>query len=430
MLKTLLGDLKKDPVKMILTLLTVALGTGLLMLALSISGFLDKAVTEKLDKGGIILSYTNGSYDGEGIERQMPPETDANIIDYLEGELEGFASGAPVNKTNWDAVKAGTASWQIRNVIATSTEYQDIMSLTMLEGIFFSQEDFEKGNKTAVISESTAELLYGSATDAVGQTFTPPESNFGRRGNDNARAITTYKVVGVFKDADELFRRSYGTGDIIIPLTAIMPQGGDMTRMLGFMYSSGIFKVEGMTKEKAAANANMILSTAYGDDVEIYFWEGDPEGDSANLDEIRDTLGTFTVVISLLGFVLLVTSSIGILSIMMVEALGKSREIAVKRALGASRIIIIREYFLKSITLSALCSFVGLLVAMVFINPFSLLVTPLFDGLSLEGMTTPHITLSALATALFTALIAGGVLGTLPLFSIMKGNLAETIREG
>jgi putative ABC transport system permease protein len=431
MFKALLGDFKKSPVKMILTLMTVALGTGLLMLALSISDYLETAVTEKMEKGGLVLSYFNGTFDGDSLTRQTPPKTDVELIDHLEQEMDGFITGAPVSKASWNSVKANGNNWQIREVIATTPEYQEIMSLDMAAGFFFTQEMNSRGDKVAVISESTAELLFGSAVEAVGQVITPPEQRFGRPGSDNeVRAITNFEVVGVFKDVDELFRRSYDTGDIIIPIASIMPQGRDSTRMLGFMYSSGVFKVEGMSKDKAAATANMILTMAYGDDREFYFWEGDLEGNSSTLDEIRSTLGTFTIVISLLGFILLITSSIGILSIMMVEALGKSREIAIKRALGASRLIILREYFIKSLTLSALCSLVGLLVALLFITPFAQLVTPLIEGLSLDGLTVPHITLNALTVALFTALLAGGVLGTLPLFTIMKGVLADTIREG
>lgn len=432
MFKALWGDLKKSPVKMILTLLTVALGTGLLMLALSISDYLEGTVKEKLERGGVIVSYINGTYDGDGLDRQQPPVTDRTIFEHLEQDLPGFVAGAPVQSPYWENIKVGGTTWQIRKVIATTPEYQEIMAIRMMEGVFFTGEQSDKGSKVAVMSESTAELLYGSAAEAVGRTFTPPEQRFNRpgQGGDSARAITTYEVIGVFQDTDELFRRSYEMGDIIVPLASMVPSGFDLTRIMGRLYSQGVFKVEDMSLDKASANANMSLSMAYGEESAFYFWEGDTRGNTTSLDEIRATLSTFTIVISLLGFVLLITSSIGILSIMMVEALGRSREIALKRALGASKAIMAREYFVKSLTLSGLCALVGLMVAIFFITPFSQLVTPLFEGLSLEGLSPPQVTLSALVTALFTALLAGGVLGTLPLLSIMKGVISETIREG
>jgi putative ABC transport system permease protein len=432
MFNALINDIRKSPVKMILTLLTVALGTGLLMLSLSISGFLEKTVTEKLEKGGVILSYANATWDGDTMERERPPVTDKNILNYLEQSLDGYIAGAPVRKSDWDQVKAGGYSWTIRNAVGTTPEYAEIMDLEMVEGIFFTQEQSEKGTKVAVISRSLAEQFFGSAADAVGQTFNPPETTFqrGPGSRETKRAIATYTVGGVFEDQDELFRRSYQLADMIVPMSSVLPQGTDISRMLDYMYASGVFKVEGMTKEKAAAQAGMILSMTYGDDTELHFWEGDLDGQSSSLDEVRTTLTTFTIVISMMGFILLITSSIGILSIMMVEALGRSREIALKRALGASKGIILKEYFIKSLSLSGICALVGLAVALIFIGPFSELVTPLFAGLSLEGLTKPHITFGAVMTALLTALLAGGVLGTLPLFSLMKGKISESIREG
>ncbi|MDC7224476.1 MAG: ABC transporter permease [Spirochaetales bacterium] len=432
MISTLFKDMAKAPVKMILTLLTVALGTGLLMLSLSVSGFLERTVQEKLATEGVILSYTNGTWDGDSLDKERPPVTDAHILDYLEQELDGFVGGAPIIKGDWDSVKAGDSSWTIRTAIGTTPDYQEIMGLEMTEGIFFTQEQSDKGSKVAVISQSLAEQLYGSAADAIGQSFTPPETTF-RRGpgeGDSKRGVNIYQVVGVFEDRDELFRRSYQVGDMIVPLASLLPQGVEVSRMLGYMYATGVFKVDGMSKEKAAAQAGMILSMAYGEDTEMYFWEGDLEGESSSLDEIRTTLNTFTVVIGMMGFILLITSSIGILSIMMVDALGRSREIALKRALGASQWTILREYFLKSLTLSGLCALVGLIVALIFIAPFAELVTPLFAGLSLDSLDRPGVTFSAIMTAFLTALLAGGVLGTLPLFSLMKGVISESIREG
>lgn len=431
MFKMLMGDLKRAPLKLILTLLTVSLGTGLLMLALSISDFLETSVQDKLAKGGVILSYANGTYEGETLESERPPLLDRNVLTTLEGGLEGFVAGAPVKDPSWSTIKVDGSSWKLRDVVATTPSYSEVMSLEIIEGIYFTQESSDRGDKVSVISRSLAELLFGSAKESLGKTFNPPEQSFSRRGSSSdKRAIVTYQVVGVFEDKSDLFRRSYDLADMIIPLASIIPQGSDSSRYLDSFYSQGVFKVEEMEAEKIGAKAGMILSMSYGEDVELYFWEGDRSGNSTSLDEIRTTLSTFTVVISILGFILLITSSIGILSIMMVEALGKSREIGLKRALGASKMIILKDYFKKSIYLSFLCALLGFFLALLFIHPFGKLVTPLFNGLTLGEGETPFLTVKAMLTALFTALFFGGVLGTLPLFSLMKGPLSDTIREG
>ena len=67
---------------------------------------------------------------------------------------------------------------------------------------------------------------------------------------------------------------------------------------------------------------------------------------------MRQTVTTFSLVVNLLGFILLAAASIGILSIMLVDVLGRSREIAIERALGASKMAIFKQFFTRSTIVS------------------------------------------------------------------------------
>jgi ABC-type antimicrobial peptide transport system permease subunit len=92
-----------------------------------------------------------------------------------------------------------------------------------------------------------------------------------------------------------------------------------------------------------------VLTRNYGGDYLVETWEGGPNGDSWFIEEMRTTASTFSIVINLLGFILLAVASIGILSIMLLEVLGRSREIAVERALGASKFGIVKEFATRSL---------------------------------------------------------------------------------
>ena len=95
--------------------------------------------------------------------------------------------------------------------------------------------------------------------------------------------------------------------------------------------------------------------------------EGQPAGGSADLEEARSTVRTFSLAVNLLGFVLLVTGCVGILSIMLVEVLGRTRQIAIARAFGATKGAMLREFVARSLVMVGLAAAIG--VALILFLP-------------------------------------------------------------
>ncbi|MBI9103936.1 MAG: ABC transporter permease [Spirochaetales bacterium] len=429
-INSIMNDIKRAPGKTILTLLTVALGVGILSIALSISGFLNTMVAENLEKDGLLINFSNGEFTDTGVlEKLRPSETDQNILTVLETDLDGFVGGSPVFTEVWSDIKIGTEKYQIRNILGTSEEYFNIMELELLFGSFFTSEDVASGTKKAVISSSLASQLFGSPDEAIGKVFSPPSNRFMGRGGENNVAVETFVIQGVFEDPDEFVRTSYQTADLIIPLTSVFPAGMNISRMLDMVYATGIIKVEGYSLNQAESLIRQSLSAQYGDDITLTIWEGSPEGDSSTIQEARRTVSTFSIVVNILGIVLLLTGSIGILSIMMIEALGRTREIAIERALGASKIAILREFFNRSLMLTSISIILGLILAVILIQPFAHLLNPVFTGIGITG-SSPGLTPGALAVSIIAALLAGGFFGVIPVSSLMKGSISDTIREG
>ncbi len=127
--------------------------------------------------------------------------------------------------------------------------------------------------------------------------------------------------------------------------------------------------------------------------------------------------------------VLLVTSSLGIFSIMVVESLSRRRDIALERALGASQGVVVREFWSWSFALSLLGGVLGLLLALILAGPVFGTMAPLLGELS--GAFTGSLTLNPLAVlgGLALAMGCGGVLGLLPAVSAVQGGIADVLRE-
>ena len=427
---SLANDMKKNLGKTILTLFTVALGVGILTIALSLSGWLKGIVTDRLEKDGLVLNYANAEWTESGdMERIFPPALTKDIVSVLKSDLEGVEAVAPIFNGFWSEISTDTGKFQIRNVLGTSEEYREVMKQDLLEGNFFTGKDVETGAKKAVISESLAIELFGSAGEAINRQFQPPSARFRRRGGEESTIVETFVITGVFSDPNELLRESYQIGDMILPITALLPGGSNASRMTDMIYGTGMIRIKGYSLEKAESLLRQAVAGQYGEDTALIVWEGAPNGDTSSITEARKTVATFNIVVNILGLVLLFTGTIGILSIMMIEALGRTREIALERALGASRRRITGEFLGRSLMLSAMSILLGIVLALLLLKPFAGLLGPVFTELGLSEIS-PSLSLPALLTTSLAALLSGGILGIIPVITLMQGSISETVREG
>ena len=433
------GSMARSPLKSILTLMTVGIGVGVLIFALGMSSTFDKLVSNQLQQEGIVINYANGSLNSDGnIELVRPPQIDGNLMDILTTELSGVVAVTPVSGIPFNDFVVDGTTFRIRAIEGANEGYFQAMNLELIAGTFFDAEDVTSGNRKAVITESLAEILYGSASAAVGQILQPPAVELPENANQNTsrrlRAFSSpFEISGVFADVSELRRQSYGVADMVVPYTSSMGgaqlNAGQMARFAQFMMGRGMILLKGVSYETAEAQLREVLTRNYGDDFILEIWEGSPSGATEYLDEMRRTINTFSLVVNLLGFILLAAASIGILSIMLVEALGRSREIALERALGASKIVIIREFFARSTVVSLLSVGIGIALAFILSGPLTNLILPIFSGVEAAEVGRV-ITWQSVLIGSVSAVIIGGVFGVFPVFSVLNVGIADAIREG
>lgn len=432
---SVIKSISRKPVKSILTLLTVAIGVGVLISALSISFFFQEATTDQLQKQGIIVTIANAGVNSNGeLESVRPPEFDEDVLTVLPVELAGIYGISPVARPFWNDLIAGEEKYTIRTVYGVNEQYAKIMGLEITSGSFFTHTDIESGAQKAIISESLAGILFGSAKDAIGHTVKPPANTElrgpMRRMSESGIVMPTYTITGVYSDVNELKRKSYGIADMVVPYTAIIPGTmGNINMMKRFLVSTIVINVKGVHYDSIESQIRNILSRVYGPDVSVHVWEGNPEGKSDIITDARKTVNTFSFVVNLFGFILLLTGSIGILSIMLVEVLGRSREIALERAIGASKGRIIIEFFMRSIILSIGSALTGIFISILFSGPLKYLLVPIFSGISITAHGNMIINPLAIIIGFLAAVVIGGIFGTFPIFSVLKTNIAEGLRE-
>lgn len=432
-IRSVLTGLARSPVKSFVTLSTVGLGVGVLIFALSISGAFSRLVSDQLERGGLVVMVANVERDEDGALQQVrPPQFDGNAIDALRTGVSGAVAASPVAFTPWTEFVVAGANYRFRSVVGVNEDYLDVMGLEVVAGSAFTAADIAEGVRAAMLSETMAEVLFGSPLEALGQVIRPPASRQGAGGGGGfGRNFTppTYTVRGVFSDPSEIQRRAYGVGDMIVPMTSAFPSTVNASRLAGVLNSRIALRVQGSGLATIESQARGAVAQQYGDGVTVEVWEGRTDGETAALDEARSTVATFSLVVNLLGFVLLVTGCIGILSIMLVEVLGRTREIAVERAVGASRGMIAREFFARSLIMVGAAAVIGVALSLLLSGPLTELVVPIFRGTTQAELGGAVIDLAAIAIGVGAAVGAGGLFGVLPVFSALRVPIAEGMRE-
>ncbi len=438
-LRSVLNSLARSPFKSSITLATVGLGVGVLIFALSISTAFTRLIAENLERNGRVVMVANARWDEAGaLESVKPFQFDGRAPDALLHGVVGARSASPVTPTGWTDFEAEGATYQIRNVLGVGESYLDVMGLDLLIGSPITAAMLATGERHALLSATLAELLFGSPADAIGRTIRPPMPEVSIQGGgdlpdgalDMLRDLLSpsFTVGGVFADPSELQRRAYGIADMLVPATATVP-GKAVDFMDGFLMSRLALLVEGGGFDTIESQVRAALAQQYSDDVAVVVWEGQPAGGSADLEEARSTVRTFSLVVNLLGFVLLVTGCVGILSIMLVEVLGRTRQIAIARAFGATKGTMLREFLARSLVLVGGACAIGVALSLFLSGPLTGLVMPIFRGVTEADLGGTVVSAGGVLVGVAAALGVGGLMGVLPLFSALATPIAEGIRD-
>ncbi len=324
-------------------------------------------------------SSVMGSLESLGAEKLSVNIMDSRNRTFSLAELNEMAAGsesialvAP-QVTGSSTVKAGDTSAS-GSIVGTTPQYMEIEQLDLQYGRSIKTPDLENSSAVAVIGQDIAEDLFSSA-DVVGQTF----SIDGR----------TFTVVGVLEDAGSSIMGSTNS-KIIIPYTLAQ-------RMYG---------VKGVTSFTAlAADSESVDSAeAY---VEATLLEKYKDEDSYNifnqstmLESMSSITDTMSLMMGGIGGISLLVGGIGIMNIMLVSVAERTREIGIRKAIGAGRRRILMQFLIEALVLSLLGGLVG-------IGLSALLLTILSAALSASYTMSMGVALLAVGFSLAIGLIFG-----------------------
>lgn len=335
--KMALTNIRMNRGRSFLTMLGIIIGVSSVILIMSIGNGAKAEMENELTSvaGGQVYLYANSNLEGE-----VPAitEEDREALRNME-----HVKGASSVMNTWSSVKTAKGNFEAI-VDYGNPDSEFISNPTMLYGQWFTWDDYNAGRNVAVIGEADAIQMFGTS-DVVGLTFEI----------DDGSEIKDVRIVGVKKSLDGTFvSTGYGSYlDISMPISSdsYWAEYNDFDSVY-------IFAENGYAKEVADKAITLLESRheMYGEDA---FLTEDFDSQMASVMQVLDMI---TMFIMLVAAISLLVGGIGVMNIMLVSVTERTREIGIRKALGARTKSILIQFLAESAIITGIGGMIGIVL--------------------------------------------------------------------
>lgn len=334
--------LKANKLRAILTMMGIIIGVGAVIAMVSIGlGVQQKVQNSIAGLGSNLLIVMPGANSPSGGVRQAAGSNitltnqDAKAI---AREISGIHSVAPTVSQQAQIIY-GNQNWKT-NVQGTTPEFLTIRNFKVASGTFFSNSDDNMRTRVAVLGHTVAESLFGN-TSPVGKTIRIDKAPF--------------RVIGVLESKGQSSMGQDQDDLVLIPLATAQD------RLMGITYLNSIsIQVENeQIIDKVQNDITSLLRTRHRlaasveDDFSV-------RNLSALMATMKETTGSITIFLGAVAAISLVVGGIGIMNIMLVSVTERTREIGIRKALGATYNSILLQFLIEAMVISVTGGLTGI----------------------------------------------------------------------
>jgi putative ABC transport system permease protein len=348
-LRVAFGGLAANKLRTILTVLGMSIGVASVIVLVAVGNGSSKQVQSSIEGLGsnVLLVMGTGARGGPG----AAPATSSSTLTTQDAEAlvdkdlaPDVKSASPVVNSSSTTLAAGSTTYDAGSVLGTTPTYFDAKNLTMQSGDVFTQADVKDHERVAVIGPTVAQNLFSGA-NPVGQSMQINGA--------------TFQVVGV-TDA----KGSDGSTDqddiVILPITAAQDT------LTGYGSVSQIL-VQSTSRDSLDA-AQSEVTSILDDRKDVTDSSSEPFSvinQGSILQASADTTSVFTTLLGAVAAISLLVGGIGVMNIMLVSVTERTREIGIRKAIGARRGDILAQFLTEAVLVSAIGGIAGVAIGII-----------------------------------------------------------------
>jgi putative ABC transport system permease protein len=391
--KIAIRALRANKLRSVLTMLGIVIGVATVVALLSIGKGATASITSDIQSSGTnLLTVSAGrSQFGPGDGGASQQQSHLYYSDYellQRGLVDNVTLIVPSYQSSY-IIKFGDESFNV-NVTGVTEDYQEVRSYDVTNGRFITDGDNKSQAFVAVLGPQTAEDLFGSLSP-IGKTVSVNGIKF--------------EVVGVLESKGS----GFGSSDdaVFIPLqTGYAKLFGSTATFNGKKTIDNIYVSVETTEMMDTVSAQieyMIRRShkiAASDELDFSV-----QNQTDTLETLSSITGTLTAFLGAIAGISLLVGGIGIMNIMLVSVTERTKEIGLRKAVGATKNQILTQFLIETMTLSVLGGMIGILLGV-----------GIASIVTLTGLITAVITADSIMLAFFFSLAIGVFFGLYPAF--------------
>ena len=334
------ASLIANKMRSILTMLGIIIGVAAVIALVSIGNGVKQDIQNSISSlGSNLLMVMPGAPRTPGVRPSAGSMKSLKVSDYEAiSKLDGVKAASPMTNGSYVVIYQNK-NWTT-SVSGVSYNYLDVNNWSMKSGRFLSEKNVQNRERVAVVGKTVVKNLFGDE-DPVGAEIRVKNIPF--------------RIIGVLNSKGSGAMGNDQDDMVIIPYTTAMERGEgvDYLRMI---YVTG--KDENGI-DRLQSDIENLLRVRHGikdtnlDDFNI-------QNMNSIMETMEETTGTLTLFLGAVAAISLVVGGIGIMNIMLVSVTERTREIGVRKALGATYSVIVTQFLIEAVVISLMGGIIGI----------------------------------------------------------------------
>ncbi|MGB7208525.1 MAG: ABC transporter permease [Pyrinomonadaceae bacterium] len=340
--------LRTNKLRSSLTILGVTVGVVTVMFMVSIIQGLNRSFAEQLEAIGTNIIYAvkfDPSFGRQPTqEERMREDLTLEDADVLRAELRSIVGVSPLQRTLAETVRYKDKQSDTPILIGATPYYEEVHSQYVGRGRFLNDMDLSERANVAVVGKDVVKALF------------PNEEPIGKEIKIGGRV---FHVVGVMGDLGSIFGQSRDNS-VFIPLTTFRKFWRDIPYPL-MIYTIVVRPTDRSQVKPVMEEMRDILRRRRGvaaDEKNNFFISSQ----DSLLDIYNQLTGATYLVLTAISAVALMIGGIGVMNIMLVSVTERTKEIGIRKAVGATQMSILSQFLIEAIVLTGIGGVLGLII--------------------------------------------------------------------